>query len=231
MLDKCAKVKHYLGVMFGEQTMPGKLIVFEGVDGIGKSSLSKEVMRRLKDLNVASVSLAFPGNDPGTLGHLVYQIHHDAAALGVTSITALALQTLHVAAHLDAIEHRILPALQGGTWVILDRFWWSTWVYGIHQGIAPDYLEAIIEAERVRWGSVKPDLLLMVDRAEAIRAEHDAGSFTRLRTLYKTMAAREQKQYQIATVENDDFDRSAEMVWSQIRSLVSNEPTQRTENL
>lgn len=211
--------------------MSGKLIVFEGVDGIGKSSLSKEVMRRLKDLNVASVSLAFPGNDPGTLGHLVYQIHHDAAALGVTSITALALQTLHVAAHLDTIERRILPALQVGTWVILDRFWWSTWVYGIHQGIAPKCLEAIIEAERVRWGSVKPDLLLMVDRAEAIRAEHDAGSFTRLRTLYKTMAAQEQKQYQIATVENDDFDRSAEMVWSQIRSLVSNEPTQRTENL
>jgi dTMP kinase len=137
MLDKCAKVKHYLPVMFGEQTMPGKLIVFEGADGIGKSSLSKEVMRRLEDLNVASVSLAFPGKDLGTLGHLVYQIHHDPAALGVISVTPLALQTLHVAAHLDAIERRILPALQDGTWVILDRFWWSTWVYGVHQGIAP----------------------------------------------------------------------------------------------
>jgi thymidylate kinase len=94
MHDKCSKAKHYLGVMFGEQTMPGKLIVFEGVDGIGKSSLSKEVMGRLRDLNVASVALALPGNDPGALGHLVYQIHHDPVALGVTSVTALALQTL-----------------------------------------------------------------------------------------------------------------------------------------
>lgn len=211
--------------------MPGKLIVFEGVDGIGKSSLSKEVARRLNDSGITSISLAFPGNDPGTLGHLVYQIHHDLSALGVTSVTALALQTLHVAAHFDAMESRIFPALQGGTWVILDRFWWSTWVYGIHQGIAPDYLEAIIDAERTRWGSVKPDLLFMVDRAEAIRAEHDAGSFTRLRTLYKTMAAREQEQYPIVTLENDNFNRSAEMVWSQIRSLLSNESIQRTENL
>jgi uncharacterized phage-like protein YoqJ len=78
----------------------------------------------------------------------------------------------------------------------------------------------------MRWGNVKPDLLLMVDRAEAIRAEHDADSFTRLRTLYQTMAAREQQQYQIVTVENDDFDRSAELVWSQIMSLVSNKPIQ-----
>jgi thymidylate kinase len=211
--------------------MMGKLVVFEGVDGIGKSSLSKEVIRRLTDSNIASVSLAFPGNDPGTLGFLVYQIHHDPTSLGLASVSALALQTLHVAAHFDAIERRILPALQAGTWVILDRFWWSTWVYGIYQGIDPGYLEAIIDAERRRWGVVKPDLLVMVDRSEAIRAEHDAGSFARLRALYKTIAEREQEQHKIITVENDDFGRSAETIWSHVRSLDSNELGQETESI
>jgi dTMP kinase len=61
------------------------------------------------------------------------------------------LQTLHVAAHLDAIERKILPALEAGTWVILDRYWWSTWVYGIEQGISSTYLEPVIKAEQARW--------------------------------------------------------------------------------
>ena len=57
--------------------MAGKLIVLEGVDGVGKSSLSKEVTRRLTDSNVAFDSLAFPGNDPETLGSLIYRVHYD----------------------------------------------------------------------------------------------------------------------------------------------------------
>jgi hypothetical protein len=69
-----------------ENTMAGKLIVFEGVDGIGKSSLSKEVTRRLTDSDVAFDSLAFPGNDPGTLGSLIYQLHHDPGALGLADL-------------------------------------------------------------------------------------------------------------------------------------------------
>jgi len=199
--------------------MTGKLIVFEGVDGIGKSSLSEDLARRLAESNVAAISLVFPGNDPGTLGHLVYQIHHDPASVGVASMSALALQTLHIAAHLDAIENRIVPALQTGTWVILDRFWWSTWVYGMHQGIDPDYLDAIINAERKRWGAVRPSLLLALDRSEALRTEHDHDSFSHLRVLYKKVAEQEKDQYPIIAIENEDFSRSAEMIWSQIRLL------------
>lgn len=210
--------------------MAGKLIVFEGVDGIGKSCLSKEVTRRLAISTVQAASLAFPGNDPGTLGLLVYQIHHNPASFGLESVSALALQTLHIAAHFDAIERMILPALQAGTWVILDRFWWSTWVYGIQQGIEPHHLEPIIEAERLRWGSVKPDLLFVIDRSEAIRAEHDADTFIHLRGLYKTLMDREEDQYPIVAVDNDEFSQSVETIWSHVRSLGFNE-SQRTESI
>ena len=194
--------------------MTGQLIVFEGVDGIGKSSLSKEVTKRLTEAAIPAIALAFPGNDPGSLGHLIYEIHHDRGPIRSESVTPLALQTLHIAAHLDAIERRILPALAAGTWIILDRFWWSTWVYGVHEGIDPDHLEAIIEAERRRWASVKPSSLFVIDRAEAIRAEHDSESFGRLRGLYKELAAREQNEYPIFTVENSDFNQSVEVIWS-----------------
>lgn len=200
--------------------MSGKLIIFEGADGIGKSSLSKEVTRSLEDLNVAFVSLAFPGNEPGTLGALVYQIHHDPNSIGLSTISALALQTLHVAAHLDAIERKILPALEAGIWVILDRYWWSTWVYGIEQGISSAYLEPVIKAEQARWGTVKPDLVFMVDRSQAVRAEHDADTFLRLRRGYQAIAEREKEHYKVVAVENENFAQSAEVIWTHLKSLV-----------
>ncbi len=200
--------------------MAGKLIVFEGVDGIGKSALSKEVTHRLADSNVNFVSLAFPGNEPGTLGHLVYQIHHDPGSIGLPAVPALALQTLHVAAHLEAIERKILPALEAGTWVILDRYWWSTWVYGIEQGISSIYLEPVIKAEQARWGTVKPDLVFMVDRSQAVRAEHDADTFLRLRMGYQAIAEREKEHYTVVAIENENFAQSAEVIWTHLKSLV-----------
>lgn len=203
--------------------MAGKLIVFEGVDGIGKSSLSKEVTRRLIDSNVRFESLAFPGNDPGTLGSLIYQIHHDPGSLGLSIVSALALQTLHIAAHLDAIERKILPLLEAGTWIILDRYWWSTWVYGIERGIGAAYLQPVIEAELARWGAVKPDLVFMVDRSEAVRAEHDADTFLRLRTGYKELAEREKERYKVVSIDNEDFAQSGKVIWTHLQSLLFTE--------
>jgi dTMP kinase len=200
--------------------MSGKLIVFEGVDGIGKSTLSKEVAVLLAKWKIPSVLLAFPGNEVGTLGHLVYRIHHDPGSFGLSFVSALAMQTLHIAAHFDAIERNILPELEAGTWVILDRFWWSTWVYGIEQGINPTYLEPVIQAEQTRWGSVKPDLVFMVDRTHAIRAEHDADSFQRLRTGYQVIAEREKHLYKIFAFENEDFSKSAALISAQVKSLI-----------
>jgi thymidylate kinase len=206
----------------GKSTMAGKLIVFEGVDGIGKSALSKEVTRRLVNTDVAIASLAFPGNDPGTLGSLIYQIHHDPESFRVSAISALALQTLHVAAHLDAIETKIIPLIDAGTWIILDRYWWSTWVYGIERRIDPVYLQPVIEAELARWGPLKPDLIFMVDRSEAVRAEHDAETFLRLRMAYKELAERERECYRVVSINNENFEQSTEVIWMHLSSLLFN---------
>src|SRR5439155_12811025 len=91
--------------------------------------------------------VSFPGREIGTLGKLVYEIHHDAAKAGVKAIDPTSLQLLHIAAHIDAIEARILPALKQGRHVVLDRFWWSTLVYGIVNGANKRSLKAMIEVE------------------------------------------------------------------------------------
>src|SRR5690242_21910735 len=66
---------------------PGALFVFEGPDGTGKSTLVSSVKRALtQDLRHPVTALAFPGREPGTLGHHVYALHHDPHQLGVRSI-------------------------------------------------------------------------------------------------------------------------------------------------
>ena len=54
----------------------GFLVVFEGADGVGKSTLSKGLFDYLQSKAVPSLHLAFPGKDEGTLGKHIYDLHH-----------------------------------------------------------------------------------------------------------------------------------------------------------
>ncbi|MFN8557581.1 MAG: hypothetical protein U0531_09620 [Dehalococcoidia bacterium] len=75
------------------------MLVFEGPDGVGKSTISAAVTTQLQAAGEPAGSARLPGRGPGTLGHLVYEIHHDRARFGMEDITAASLQTLHIAAH------------------------------------------------------------------------------------------------------------------------------------
>ncbi|HEY6767746.1 MAG TPA: AAA family ATPase [Candidatus Sulfotelmatobacter sp.] len=93
--------------------MAAKLVIFEGPDGVGKSTLLKATSDLLAQRKIPFLSLSFPGKTPGTLGELVDRIHHTPQDLQLNAITPLALQALHIAVHLDAIDTRIKPALNG----------------------------------------------------------------------------------------------------------------------
>ena len=105
-----------------------------------------------------------PARESGALGSVVYDLHHNAPGLGFGEVNSTSLHVLHIAAHIDAIEGEILPALRAGNWVVLDRFWWSTWVYGAAFGVPERSLEGTIELEQLHWGRVEPDVLFLVER-------------------------------------------------------------------
>lgn len=180
----------------------GGLFVVEGPDGVGKTTLAKMVAKRLHEQSVPCTELSFPGRESGTLGHLVYELHHSSESLGVRDIHPLSLQTLHVAAHVDALERIIRPALDARRIVILDRYWWSTSVYGRHARLEEHLLRALLAFEVACWQHVSPRCVFLVHRqfnADWMRPNVHA----ELGELYEQLARDERDKYSIAHILND----------------------------
>jgi len=200
--------------------MPGRLLVFEGMDGSGKSVLSEATANLLEEQGSPSQLITFPGRIPGTLGHLVYRIHHDANANGINRLSPSSLQTLHIAAHLDAIESLILPALAQGEDVVLDRYWWSTWAYGIAAGASRSIIEALVHVERVAWGPQRPACIFYVQREDPdCQWSEDQQN---LKVAYEEIMANEAGNYPIQRIKNEN---TIEVALEQVMSFV--EPTLR----
>lgn len=181
----------------------GKLIVFEGPDGVGKSTISAAVATALRELGEPCALMSFPGREEGTLGGHVYALHHDLAGHGITQgISPAAMQTLHVAAHADAVTRRILPELANGQHVILDRFWWSTWVYGVTGGADRVALEKLIEFERAIWGGVAPAAAFLIRRDRPVDRDEDIKVWGKLDREYARLAGREVQAYPVMTLQN-----------------------------
>jgi dTMP kinase len=192
--------------------MTTPLIIFEGPDAVGKSTLVKHLQSVLESHQVPAEILSFPGNRPGTLGKLVYDIHHSPSLFGLNLITPIALQALHMAAHLDAILQTIIPALNSGTWVVLDRFWWSTWVYGMAAETEPKSLTSLIDAERLAWRDFKPAVVFLVQRATPLRPDEDHTQFARLASLYQKLSDSERESYPIVELTNTDLTAAQDLI-------------------
>jgi len=181
----------------------GRLVVFEGPDGAGKSTLAKALCERLDRAGRPVRLDSFPGKRPGTLGRLVYELHHCPGKFGIDSINPSSLQTLHVAAHVDEIESVLRPAFEQGMSVILDRYWWSTLIYGKLRGAPEDYLRAIVAAELKVWGLIRPDCIFLVERGELPRGGSLPRTQSQLVAEYSELAEHEKKSGKVVRLNND----------------------------
>jgi thymidylate kinase len=190
----------------------GNLIIFEGPDGVGKTTLSKWLAVALqKKGDGAVIWSSFPGNAKDSLGGLVRKLHHDPTSGGVKAIHPLSLQLLHIAAHVDAIESRFLKLLREGGTIILDRFWWSTWVYGRFAGADATSLQMMIEIEKRAWRTIKPSQIFVITRRNSKTSEADI----RLEQLYTQLARKEMRLVPVKLVQNNG---DLEMAKNQILS-------------
>jgi thymidylate kinase len=175
----------------------GRLIVMEGADDAGKSTLSKLLVERLVQAGHNAALFSFPGREAGTLGAQIYEFHHRAPATNLVS-----RQLLHIAAHIDAVEGRILPAIREGKIIVLDRFWWSTWVYGMVSGAHALSLKAMIDLEKFHWQEVLPTIVFLISRSQG-RAGNNETDRHKLIAEYARLAAQEENLYPISHIKNE----------------------------
>lgn len=186
----------------------GHLVVFEGADGTGKSSLSSAFVTAVRQLGRDAEQHSFPGKVPHTLGELVYRLHHNPKDLGVGAVSATAVQAMHVAAHLDAIDSVLIPALDAGRLIVLDRYWWSTWVYSVVSGVARGVITSLIEAERNAWRGWRPSTVFLVTRKEPLRDE-PIEQWNQLQAEYLDLMQLEGEKYPVRILQNDKTPEDA----------------------
>jgi dTMP kinase len=133
----------------------GKLIVFDGAEGVGKSTHIRRVADLLLANGTACLTVREPGGTPvgDDIRGIVLHSAHDLAP----ATEAL----LFIASRAQHVERVIRPALEKGTVVLADRFFLATYAYQI-VGRGLDE-ETVMAANRLATGDLVPDLTILFD--------------------------------------------------------------------
>ncbi len=135
------------------------MITIEGIDGAGKTTLARGLLVALRDRGVEIELLREPGGV-----HASEQIRELVKDPDVV-IGPRAEALLYAAARAQLVDEALVPLLERGTWVLLDRFVDSSLAY---QGGGRELgVEAVREINRFGTGGLTPDrtLLLVIDPA------------------------------------------------------------------
>ena len=150
------------------------LIVFEGPEGAGKSTQ----LRLLSEWLVAHGEEVVAVREPGgtVLGDEIRRILLDPQS----DITPHAEALLFMASRAQLVERVLRPTLVGGTIILLDRFFLSTYAYQSAGRGLPD--EEIVAANRLATGGLIPDLtlLLALPAAEGLARAGKRGGHDRI---------------------------------------------------
>ena len=131
------------------------LLVLEGPEGAGKTTQIKLLADALAQAGRKVVSLREPG---GTrLGEEIRKVLlHDAAL----DIVPRAESLLFMAARAQIVEKEVIPALQRGDTVLLDRFFLSTYAYQMAgRGLPADQ---VVAANKLATAALRPDLTILL---------------------------------------------------------------------
>lgn len=138
----------------------GLLIVFEGVDGAGKTTQVRLLEARLRQEGYDVICLKEPTDGPW--GQKIRQL----AQHGRDQVSPATELAWFLNDRRDDVRHNIQPALARGQIVLLDRYYFSTMAY---QGALHGHPEAI--RSRNEAFAPTPDLLLLFDIPPALSLE------------------------------------------------------------
>jgi dTMP kinase len=114
------------------RTLPGKLIVVEGIDGSGKST-QLDLLR--KYLIGEGYCVAFSEWNSSTIVGGVTRRGKRKQLL-----TPLSFSLIHAADFSDRMERQMLPALKAGAIVLADRYIYTAFARDVARGLDPQYV-------------------------------------------------------------------------------------------
>jgi len=144
----------------------GKLIVFEGLDGSGKTTHLINLRRRMVSLGIRCVEAREPSDSPvGLIAR--------SAGKGKISLENETMALLYAADRIEHIVKDLLPALEKGITVLCDRYYHSNFAY---QSDAPyseppcsgsaresTPLARVLNYNEVAMGLLRPDMTVFLD--------------------------------------------------------------------
>ncbi len=134
---------------------PGRLITIEGIDGAGKSTLAARLAEALRRRDIGVHELREPGG-VDTAERIRELVKDPALRVG-----ARAEALLYAAARAQLVDEAVVPLLERGEWVLLDRFVDSSLAYqGAGRGLGIDAVQAI---NRFATDGLVPDRTLLLD--------------------------------------------------------------------
>jgi dTMP kinase len=179
----------------------GRLITVEGLDGAGKTTLVAGVTRELAARGRELLVLREPGGVE--LSERIRELVKDPEL----PIDPRAEALLYAAARAQLVAEELVPLLEDGRWVLLDRFVDSSLAYqGAGRGLGVERIRALNE---LATGGLTPDrtLLLRIDpavgraritdrRADRLEREEE-GFFASVAAAYDDLAAAEPERFAV----------------------------------
>ena len=186
-----------------------KFIVIEGSEGAGKSTAIKFIKGLLEECGEKVVLAREPGGTPMAedLRTVIKSANLDEKVDPRTELLIM------YAARVQLFENVIRPALEAGSFVICDRFFYSTWAY---QGGGRELgLEIIKPIHDLCLGEVTPGLAIYMDIDPELGLERARGRgaldrfeleqidfFHRTRAMYRTLCEDREEMTKVDASQN-----------------------------
>ena len=161
--------------------MNGKLIVFEGPDGSGKTTILKNVNQKLTEQDYDIRVVREPGGTE--ISEKIREIIIDNDNINMAAKTE---SLLFAASRAQLVEEKIRPGLENGEIILCDRFVLSSLLY---QGVGRDLgIDEVKKINDFATGDINPDLTIFFNID------------------YKTALIRKRANFSPDRLENEEFD-------------------------
>ena len=157
------------------------LVNLEGIDGCGKSTQSKLLLEKLEGEGEKVIILKEPTKRPH--GQKLWDVLH-----GKRKATNEEILELFVLDRIQHVEEKIQPALDDGTVILMDRYYYSSMAYQVAGGIDVE------DIRKKHAFAPKPDVVLIFDlpvsiALERVKGHSDADEFEKEEHLEKVREA------------------------------------------